>query len=330
VRIGLLVVICCCALAASLRAEESPADPEIATRTRALKARAETWWTARKKMVGKCSQCGGQGKIRWHRGIHDCPKCDGRRRHMPADVYRRLNLEMKSPAFRLKEGAREKMEADYRTCLAGAWPPEIDKFKIEKVELVDKDHGLVYVVENADSVSRPQRWVWAEEKAKGDWWLYEAHADGPWPGGEGGPAPALAGAPLSPSDAKEVADALGGVRLIHELKGTAAWKRTLLMVFETKPDFPGGNTVGPVAADFRAAGKALWAGPSAWEALHWTFRAKFRDKFGAVEMKTYLVAMILRKDFDKIVWDNLTAEEQVKLFAPDWKQYEGWTIWRQE
>lgn len=309
-----------------------PPAVDLAARTRALEERAKAWWSDRRKLVGSCPQCIGSGKVRWRRQWMDCPKCDGRKRYVPPDVYRRLFYEVRSPAFRLMDGIRDKVEAAYKEANGSAWPMDVNRFRIERVVLVDPTRGEAWVAENDDTTARPQRWIWAEEKGKGSWWLWDEGADGAWPSAaSAAPAAEAAGAPLSLMESADLEAAFKGLSTLgHTLAGAARTGSTLLLTLDTKPVGGGIDLNARATPDLRSIGKALWSGPSPWSEIRWTFRARYRDRFGGVEPRAYLTARILRADFERIRWENLTPEEQLALFAPENPAHEGWTLWRQE
>lgn len=312
----------------------APAGVDLAARARSLRSTADAWWAQRRKLGVVCFQCRGTGQVLYKRAVHTCPKCDGRKRVVPADVYRTIWYEMRSPAFRAQEGVRQRMEQEYKQALSDG-VPEVFQSKVERHELVDATHGLVHVTENKDTTARPQRWIWAEEPGKKPgWWLWDAGADGEWPEPEQ-VAPASdvqPGEPLLPQEAASFAEVLRGVsNLGHKVQGHAKRGTVLLLTLDSGPQPPGTLLEGVAVEDWRLLGRALWAGPSVWTAIEFTMRARHRDRFGAVEHRPYLRGRIGVEDFRRIRWENLAIPERLALFSPErLAPPEGWTLWKQE
>lgn len=323
-------------LAAPVARGEPPAPAaatDVTARLKALRSRAEAWWAQRRKLGVVCYQCRGTGQVLYRRAMHTCPKCDGRKRLAPAEVYREIWYEARSPAFRAREGTRERLEAEYKAALRSG-VPEVFQVRIERHEMVDDVHGVVYVAENKDATARPQRWIWAEEVGRqAGWWLWDEGADGGWPGTA--PAPGTdqgaEGEPLAPQESEAVSGLLkGATSLQHKVAGGSKNGTVLLLTMDVGPQ-PGGTDLQMVALeDWRLVGRAVWSGPSVWTEVRWRMRARHRDKFGAVEFKTYLRGRITRADFERIRWDNLEPAERLALFAPRTETHEGWLLWRQE
>jgi hypothetical protein len=327
---SLVVLAALCRPATGEDAPKPKPAPEEAARLKRLKARAETWWNARKGLVKTCDRCGGVGRIRWGRQIRECPECDGRKRKVPADVYRKLYYDMRSPAFRLQDGIQARVEDEYKVANGGQWPMDVDRFKITEQSLVDATHGVVLVIENKDTVARPQRWVWADEKEdKGEWWLWDETADGPWPAQKAEAISLAPPEPLTDEEGRFTRECLDGVGLQHTIADMKKRGTTLVLSLEVG-SVPGGTALGDVAIqDLRGSAKAVLKPAQRWEAVEWSLLAKWRDAYGQVEAKPYMTAVLTKAAFDKIRWENLEPHEQLALFAPKYPEYPGWKIWHQ-
>jgi hypothetical protein len=209
--LALLLFVLLAAPTRFARAEDDPLPPgmsedEVRVLRTKLRRRAAEWWRYRKTLAMRCPQCKGAGKVRWRQGrrrvIVDCPKCDGHKMFVDKDEYRRCFYDMRSPAFRMQEGIQNRVTKEFVAAKEGRpFPQILDRYKLEKIEIVDASHGLVWVEKNKESVARPQEWVWSEEVGKSTtWFLYDAQADGPWPSAEAcEPAPPPAAEPERPA-----------------------------------------------------------------------------------------------------------------------------------
>ena len=197
-HLGLLALLLLAAPLATRAGEDEclpPGMTEEAVRKARIKLRkrAAAWWRYRKRLAMRCPQCKGAGKVPWRRGrrrvIVDCPKCDGHKMYVAKDEFRRCFYDMRSPAFRRQEGVQDKVTAEFVAAREGRPRPVVlQRYKIEKIEIVDATHGIVWVERNKEDVARPQEWIVAEEPGeKPTWYLYDAGADGPWPSDEAPP-----------------------------------------------------------------------------------------------------------------------------------------------
>lgn len=178
------------ALADEEPAEEKGGLDEAETKRRLgfLKKRAAEWWRDRKRMVDRCPECKGQGKVRMGRSgpLLACPTCGARKVYIEEDEWRACFYDMRTPAFRLQEKILDRLMAALEAARKGRNAPEqVKKYSIKGVELVDDQHALVHVEKNRENVARPQRWIWDSDVGEDPtWFLYESEVDGPWPGEE--------------------------------------------------------------------------------------------------------------------------------------------------
>jgi len=177
------------------QAEEQPADEagaldeaEAKRRLGFLKKRATEWWRERKKMVVRCPECKGQGKVRMGRTgpLLACPTCNARKVYVEEEPWRACFYDLRTRAFRLQEKMLDRVMRALEAARKGNdMPEQVKKYDLKAEELVDATHGLVHVEKNNEGVARPQRWIWAADVGEEPtWFLYEAEVDGPWPGEE--------------------------------------------------------------------------------------------------------------------------------------------------
>lgn len=176
------------------QADEQPADPsglddaEAKRRLGILRKRAAEYWRERKKLVVRCPECKGQGKVRMGRTgpFLACPTCNARKVYVEEEPWRACFYDMRTRAFRLQEKILDRVMQALGAARKGKSTPEqVTKYSIKGDELVDATHALVFVEQNKENVARPQRWIWTEDVGEDPtWFVYEAEVDGPWPGEE--------------------------------------------------------------------------------------------------------------------------------------------------
>jgi hypothetical protein len=302
------------------------APAEGKARRARLDTRVGQWWNARKRLVHACAACGGRGLVRWGRGWRTCPTCDGRKRVLDPKVYRTLHYDMKTEAFRLLEDIRDRLEDRYEREKAGDWPIDVQRWKVERVLWCDAEHAEVFVVENRDSVSRPQRWTFVGK----DWYVWDALSKEGWPG-EAAPNASLPqaprGAPLEPAQRAEVDAALGGVNQLHDLASAEASGTTLLLGFARKRGTSAGEARLAIAQEAVSVVRAIFAPKPAWTALHLSWATEWRDRLGQVEARPYALAFLDRATFDKVVWGNLAESERPLVLRWETKSYDGFVPW---
>lgn len=329
------------ALAGPVHADDPPTpglEPKAEAALRKdLESRARQYANARAALRAVCGQCGGKGAYPEIRGrvqrIVQCGVCDRKGWVIHRQNFRTVHYEMKSPAFRLLPTAQDKVEAAYKAARASAEPPKnFRSSKVADLVLADATHGVTRITFDGQ-LEESVRWVLAEKK----WWVWDAAADGAWPdpppAADKGPAAFAAGSPLLPAEDALVFNAVSGITgRRHDLATATQRDNALILVFDVRPPVGAGVRLSDLAVeDFRLLAKAIWVNPQAtWGEIRWTMRAKYRDKFGAVEMQPYLRARITREDFGRIQWENLAPTEALALFAPETPTNDGWTIWRQE
>lgn len=176
-------------------AEEAPSEEGISAEeakqlTRALKARAKSWWSHRKRVATPCRECKGTGKVHFGGGrsgpLVACPKCRATGIYVDEEEFLTCEHEMRTPTFRLQEDVLAILAEELALARKGQpFPDVVKRYQIKEIELVDDAHGIVHVKKSGDSVARPQRWIRAREAGEDpDWYLYDKTVDGPWPGEE--------------------------------------------------------------------------------------------------------------------------------------------------
>ncbi len=307
------------------------ADPPTeATLRKEVEGVARRYANARASLRAVCGKCGGKGRYaEWTRGgqrIADCPVCDRKGWVIDRKDWRAVYYDLKSPAYRLWEGAQKAAEDAYRKALKASEPPATyASSKIAALALVDPSHAVTRLTFDG-RLEEVVRWV----KVEGKWWLWDAQTDGEWPAPP--PVEEPTGDPLAPDELGRLSMAIGGIATRHhDLYEGRKVVAGLLLTLDLRPVGAGVALDGLALEDFRRLGKAIWVDPAAaWSSITWTLRARHRDRFGAVEQQPYLRARISREDFDRIRWENLSPEEAMALFTPQRMSREGWTLWRQD
>lgn len=337
IRLGRALFLVCLSLACAgtpdARAEdESCSEAELGRRKAKLRPRASEWWRTRKRLVFVCPQCKGQGKVRYRRRrVVDCPKCDGNRKVVDAKRYRKLFYDMRSPAFRSREGIQDRLTREYESARTGSpWPEEITKYHIDEVELVGERHGLVYVERNREDVAKPQRWVWAEdEKGRCHWCLWDEAADGPWArqsgsaAGEADDDPPLAAPPEIRRLVVEMLEASLTAFVPREvlIRGDTLWLRLL-----QRPGADPEEGTALIGSDGVALVRALFP-----VVTHASIRAdwylNWRDDLGRTEIRPRWTSTLGREKHDVAVWENLSESEQTQVLQWSTHTHDGWIPW---
>jgi hypothetical protein len=189
-RVGVLLPL----LLAAVHAGDELTDAARRQRISRLRTRAATWYTSRKGVITKCHDCQGLG-TGIERGINrggletgtvvTCPCCGGRCKIVQEEHYRRAFFEMMTPAHRSNPGRAQAIEDELGAARHGdGWPDAVERWQIDRVELTDATHGVVWAKLNGAKTPTPTRWIQAlETNGKPDWFMYDAATDGSWPGG---------------------------------------------------------------------------------------------------------------------------------------------------
>jgi hypothetical protein len=98
-----------------------------------------------------------------------------------------------------------------------------------------------------------------------------------------------------------------------------------VLVVETKAK-PASNEAG-VHADALTLARLLLPEFPAWSGLRVVFTRQWRDSFGAVDVRPWIVATITRARFEKLVLENLSPAEVFTHFKVDRPTYEGCVLW---
>ncbi len=161
-------------------------------RTSRLRSQAATWYASRKSLVSKCTRCEGVGKVNDVTFVNGrafgesitCPTCQGRCKVVLENHYRKVFFELMTPRYRLEFGGEREIEKGFEAASEGsAWPASLDGWIIDRVQLADATHGVVWAKLNGEKTATPMRWIWTDESnGKPKWFVYN-DVDGPWPGG---------------------------------------------------------------------------------------------------------------------------------------------------
>jgi hypothetical protein len=189
-RVGVVLLL----LPAAVHAGDELTDAARRERISRLRARAASWHTSRKGVITKCHDCQGVG-TGIERGINrggletgtvvTCPRCGGRCKIVQEEHYRRVFFAMMTPEYRSNPGHADEIEDELRAALNGdGWPDAVERWQIDRVELTDATHGVVWAKLNGAKTPTPMRWIRVDEtNGKPDWFVYYAATDGAWPGG---------------------------------------------------------------------------------------------------------------------------------------------------
>lgn len=331
-----------------VHSDESKAQEKLIKKRRArLRTRAVKWLGERKRLVGKCTRCKGQGYIvkleigaGGGRYAVDCPTCEKRKKAVYSSTYLKLFYEMYSPAFRAMRGIKDELTNAYKLANHGdPWPEDLNRYRIRKHELVDAEHGVVWTEWNRDKTPKPMKWIWATEfgKKRGNWFVYSEASDGAWPlpeqdsdqeGKVGGKA--SADTTLTKEEDAAVRDALRDVRKESAflLVGIERDGNCLLLFWRARAAVP--KKVKPEEAAGEAAVdvvRELFPCVDAWESVRSTWSRNWRDKFGQVESLPFYTSSFSRSDWAKVKWHNLTLKEQISLLSWETHVHEGYIIW---
>jgi hypothetical protein len=152
-----------------------------------LRARAVTWYATRKGVRGYCTRCEGEGWVKKEFGERDlCPVCDGSSNDVNEGQFRKAFFEMMTPRYRSAPGREEEIKA---ALIDAAFhekrPAALFAWTIDRVELADASHGVVWTKLNGEKDPTPMRWIRTDDaNGKPEWFVYDEKADGPWPGEE--------------------------------------------------------------------------------------------------------------------------------------------------
>lgn len=310
-----------------------------------LRSRARAAYRAQQKMTRSCYRCGASGLITintlkrkpngeqyWaFERVETCPSCNGRKFHYDDTGYQILYWEMRSPRFRSQEGVRRgDYEDSKRSEFEVTNPSRLSLANLRKTELVSPIHGLTTFKGEYGRLLKI-RWIWAREKNRGNWFLYEPDVDGTWPGEEA-PAPAEVADPgwvplgeeLPTEDREAVERVIATLPLASELASVRrSGLRLVLAMSPTSPDIEG-----RVGSDAVRLLRALFGRlkKETEITVHWLH--PWRDRFGHVATRPAWRSSFERDTWSRVIWKNLDAQEQVDLL--DWftHEYSGWKRWR--
>jgi hypothetical protein len=82
-----------------------------------------------------------------------------------------------------------------------------------------------------------------------------------------------------------------------------------------------------VHADALALARTLLTQLPDWGGLQVAFLRRWRDSFGAVEDKPWIVASLERRIFERLVLENLTPAEVFGHFQVERPVHEGFVLW---
>jgi hypothetical protein len=91
---------------------------------------------------------------------------------------------MMTPRYRAAPGSAQRIEDELRVAAEGTLPGALDRWQIDRVELADATHGVVWARLNGGKAATPMRWIRTDEpNGQPDWFVYDTATDGAWPGG---------------------------------------------------------------------------------------------------------------------------------------------------
>ncbi len=157
-----------------------------------LRSRAAMWYASRKSVVSNCPRCQGAGKVtetvvvagRPFGEVVTCPSCYGGCKVVLEKHYRKVFFEMMTPRHRSEPGRSKQIDDGFKAACRGTSRPDaLDRWVIERVELADATHGIVWTKLNGEKKPTPMRWIRTDESnGKPEWFVYDETTDGRWLG----------------------------------------------------------------------------------------------------------------------------------------------------
>ncbi len=331
--------------------EGMPAGDERTWRLGVLRDRAAELASLAGSMVAVCSTCRGKGTVRntlWTTDrygrryasgseVHPCTDCLGHPYALHDGIAQWVFYWLRTPVYRVRFGLVElpamvpvPMRQDLG--LPGVVDAYVVHDKVQHTTLVDPTHALTRGKASKGKQGIEVRWVWAsDDDGQPTWFLYDARTDGGWPGEE------------APEDAPVAAAPVAGVltpgilRRIHEawakqgrgflLHGVSLGGGVLRARYYARPAREIEDPQVPLPSDAVAAVRALYeiVDPSAEVRTEWFLM--WRDRLGRLGLRQTWEARLSRPVYAKVVWSNLSGEEQADVL--EWTTYEDdtWVPW---
>lgn len=335
VALGILVAASDLAAALDAPPTKPAAAPTAEQRALAdkLRTRVTEWCNARKQLSqAVCDTCRGWGQVQEKMGrIVTCPTCDGRKVAIRRAAFRKVAYEMKSPAWRSQDRARElageAYDAANRSSTASGF---LRSFRIDRVELVGAEHGIAWVFEGTDTVARESRWVLSIEPSTktAAWFIYDASVDGPWP--PDAPPPSAEETPPEPLPQLLdilVQSAMKGFSGAHTPDSRARVGRRLVLRLRHAGPPDARVLRAEVRDDAIALFRMLFERmKSDWDAIQLEFTALWQDRFGAREWRPVWVVSLDADTYRRIHFQNLDADATFALFDAAPKSHDGWKL----
>ncbi len=278
--------------------ETTAAEPDLEARKARLKKRSRAWLEARRALLFQT----------------------GRRVRVSRKTFFKLYYDMRSPAWRARQGAPETLELKFASMDAGKGRPRaVSRFAVVGAELVTERYGIGRYKMNGLEAVREVRWVWAD----GDWYLYGGDVDGTWavPVCDASPSRRKA---LSKNATAKIATTLSTLKLTHAVKETAgAGDAQVVVVLELKGAHTAKARTDAVRADAIAVTRALLAKDAACSGVRIAFLGDWIDRFGQVQVGPHVHVCLDRATYDRIVFANLKSDEVYALFRVRAFTHEG-------
>lgn len=308
-----------------------PGAPAAApdARAAALRVRAGEWLKARMQLPRvQCPTCRGVGAVVVAANVQQaCPRCEARRTIVPKEPFRVVHYDMKTEAWR-RAHTQAEANASYRNAdTTGSTPLMLRKGRLDRVEVVGARFGRAWVFEENDSVSRESRWVLATDSSakKENWFVFSEDTDGPWE-----EPPAAPAAPPQQLGAEELAALRGRVALVEtrlSLEGAGMVGPALVARF-VDPKAGDASTLdaGLDASAYQLA-RAAAEGLADVAEVRLVLLARWRDKFGGVEVRPYRALSISREALARVKPENLSREELLSIFSEQRASYDDSIMW---
>ena len=293
------------------------------------------YMTARKRYPSRCPRCQGSGRWLTNRGNRrvyvDCIQCAGNGRWVSDKHYRMVHYDLRSPAFRNLDGIDELLEREYRAARAGKpWPRRVARVRIKDVELIDATHAIAWVGIDADKISTETRWIWVvpKGKKKGDWFVYDSRADGPWPEEDKREPihghPTQGWEPLTAEEHRKVREAVATAKLKFRSIEYGKQGASLLVRLVPRDAFRGERALQHVGGDAVRLMRSLYRAKTPWRDIDSEWLTEWKDRWGRIAFKPAWHATLGRADAERAQWQNLSPTARIEVLS--WRQIKhvGW------
>ncbi len=331
--IATLLAFACPMLALDTSAEESQriTSKERKQRLSKLRTVSNKWYFERKRFPIECPRCKGTGtETIVGRGVRriKCRQCDGRKLWIGNKSYRKVYYEMKSPAFQALPGIKDTLTKQFIAARRGRpWPSRFKRYRFKGTELVDDTHGIARWVLGHNKRPTESKWIWVPNEPggkKGQWYLYDPRADGPWPERSLAPEPLPVWQDVSQDEHKVLRAAIGNARLTFTSFEYARQGGRILVRLSATEDADGRPPVERVGPDAIRLARWVLTADTQWQALRCEWHIPWKNMSGLIELKPAWISEITRERFEETNWHALDRRAQIERFQWQNIRHEGW------